>query len=59
MADENDIINATQWISTTPDMSQSVTWNMEFNNYNQTTMAHRSESNYKEIVAGLFWDMYS
>ena len=53
------IINSTTWISTTPDMSRSVTYNLSFNNYNQSAMAHREPSPYEGESAGLFWDMYS
>jgi hypothetical protein len=70
--DKTGIINRTIWISTTPDMKYSVTWNMTFNDYNTTAMAHRGginddvvteeeeeEEEDNSIAAGLFWDMYS
>jgi len=56
--DENGIINATQWISTTPDMTKSVMFNLTFNDYNQSDAAHRPASPYEGEAAGLFWDMY-
>jgi hypothetical protein len=40
-SNDNDIMKATQWISVTPNMTRSVSWNMMFNDYNTVAMAHR------------------
>lgn len=57
--DEQGIINATTWISTTPDMEHSVTYNLTFNDYNQSALAHRNTSSYEEALAArLFWDSH-
>ena len=58
MTDDNGIINATELVSTTPDLSRSIMFNLTFNDYNQSAMAHREPSPYEGESAGLFWGMY-
>jgi hypothetical protein len=58
-SNDNDIMKATQWISVTPNMTRSVSWNMMFNDYNTVAMAHREGLDYDPTVplSGLFWEI--